>query len=110
MATEDWKIRAAHRRQTLLDKIPSGWKLDSSWTDAVSPDVKQTVIPVPAKSGILSAKELNITENHDATSLLEALASGKYSSFDVTMAFCKRAAIAHQLVSFSCRSISIRYS
>ncbi|KAH7379676.1 amidase signature domain-containing protein [Cadophora sp. MPI-SDFR-AT-0126] len=39
------------------------------------------------------------TENYTAVKLLEHLASGKFTSVAVTTAFCKRAAIAQQLVS-----------
>lgn len=56
------------------------------------------VMDVPHQSGIMTTKELEITEM-DATSLLELMASGQLKSYDVTLAFCKRAAIAQQLVS-----------
>jgi amidase len=103
MTTKNWETVAAHRRQTLRDKIPQQWRLSKSWTEAFTPDVKKIAIPVPGKSGILSPRELDITENYDATSLVEQLASGQFSSYDVTVAFCKRAAIAHQLVRISYR-------
>ena len=101
MAIEDWEALGAHRRQKLLDKIPPQWRLSKNWTEAITPDVKKVSISVPRESGILSTGELEITENHDATSLVEALASRQLSSYEVTLAFCKRAAIAHQLVSLS---------
>lgn len=51
----------------------------------------------PEKSGILSADELRIT-TLSATDLVTYLARGELKSVDVTLAFCKRAALAHQLV------------
>jgi amidase len=55
------------------------------------------VMDLPYTCGIMSKEELELTDK-DATELLELLASGKVKSYDVTLAFCKRAAIAQQLV------------
>lgn len=54
---------------------------------------------LPRRCGLLSESELEITENYPATQLLAKLASGQLSSLAVTTAFCKRAAIAQQVVS-----------
>lgn len=51
------------------------------------------------RSGILSSHEIQITEAYDVAGLLKGLASGTLTAVDVTAAFSKRAAIAHQLVS-----------
>lgn len=51
----------------------------------------------PKESGIMSEEELKITES-SATDLVHQMASGKLTSVAVTTAFCKRAALAHQLV------------
>lgn len=53
---------------------------------------------VPKSCGILTSEELAITES-SAVDLVSQLAAGKLTSVAVTTAFCKRAAIAHQLVS-----------
>ncbi|KAM3511972.1 hypothetical protein MY11210_004372 [Beauveria gryllotalpidicola] len=50
-------------------------------------------------SAPVSEKELDITESHNVSELLEALAGGKLTALEVTTAFCKRAAVAHQLKS-----------
>ncbi|KAF4998732.1 hypothetical protein FGRMN_3058 [Fusarium graminum] len=55
------------------------------------------VTGIPRSCGILSKRELDITENYDATSLAAAIASRKFTSVAVVTAFCKRAMIAHQL-------------
>lgn len=52
---------------------------------------------VPKSCGILTAGELAITES-SAVDLVSQLAAGKLTSVAVTTAFCKRAAIAHQLL------------
>lgn len=48
--------------------------------------------------GILTSREIDITEAKDATALLAEIHSGKYTAIEATTAFCKRAVIAHQLV------------
>lgn len=58
------------------------------------------MIDVPASSGILSEQELKITES-TASELVPRLAKGQLKAVDVTLAFCKRAALAHQLVGFT---------
>lgn len=47
--------------------------------------------------GLLNDIEYSITSDYDATALLEKLKAGFWSAEQVTTAFCKRAAIAHQL-------------
>lgn len=56
-------------------------------------------VDIPLTCGLLNKTETRITSDHDATALLEKLADGIWSVEEVTVAFCKRAAIAHQLVS-----------
>lgn len=55
------------------------------------------VTHIPRQCGLLSDDEINITENYTATQLVNLLASGKLSAEQVTIAFLKRAGIAHQL-------------
>lgn len=53
------------------------------------------------KSGILSQRELEITEQYSVAELLTALSSGQITAVEATLAFSKRAAIAQQLVRLS---------
>ena len=46
----------------------------------------------------MTSQELEITEHTDAAVLLRKLASGQLSTVTVTKAFCRRAAIAQQLI------------
>jgi hypothetical protein len=57
------------------------------------------VLEFPRQCSILTQAEVRLTEDHDATSLLHEIAAGRVTSVAVTTAFCKRAAIAQQLVS-----------
>ncbi|KAJ9285560.1 hypothetical protein DTO021C3_6814 [Paecilomyces variotii] len=87
---EKWEELVADKRARLEKTIPAEWKIQTLPTE-------DSVIDYPTKSGLLSAKELEIT-NSTATDLVAKLATGELKSYDVTLAFCKRAALAHQLL------------
>ena len=89
-----WQSVAAQKQKIQKEAIPKEWLLES-----LPPTSQLDVRDVPRTCGILNAKELEITEQHDATSLILALREGKYSALEVAIAFCKRAAIAQQLTS-----------
>ncbi|KAI7055522.1 amidase [Hortaea werneckii] len=91
---ETWQAIAARKQRERADRIPSQWKLPPAHMPAES---RTNVLSVPRECGLLSQQELNITENSDASALVSALSSGQLKAVDVTTAFCKRAAIAHQL-------------
>lgn len=59
------------------------------------------MLALPAKSGLLSPEELEITSKYDAVALSENLRSDTFSALAVATAFCKRAAIAHQAVRYA---------
>ncbi|THY92519.1 glutamyl-tRNA amidotransferas-like protein subunit A [Aureobasidium pullulans] len=86
---KDWKEIAAAKNQRINDSIPKEWRIDTS-------SLPDNVMEIPATSGILSKTELDIT-NSSATDLVAKLAAGKLKAVDVTTAFCKRAAISHQV-------------
>ncbi|PSN62190.1 amidase [Corynespora cassiicola Philippines] len=90
-AVKDYRIIAAEKKAERQSKIPKEWLLSQSY------DGLANLVDIPLTCGILSDVECNITSNFDATALLEKLKSGEWSSEQVTIAFCKRAAIAHQL-------------
>lgn len=87
-----WKSIVARKQAERDARIPTAWRLKK-----LPPNDRWNVLDVPKESGILSAAELRITEAPDATTLLEGLQSGKLTAVEVTTAFCKRAAIAHQV-------------
>jgi amidase len=90
-----WQERAADKRAQLQASIPSAWLLPASTLAAPPSDVRS----IPRSSGILTQLELQITEEDDAGMILYKICSREWSSEQVTLAFCKRAAIAQQLVS-----------
>ncbi|KAF2471273.1 amidase signature enzyme [Lindgomyces ingoldianus] len=96
--TADWQTVAALKRDALSKKIPVGWRIPSSILDQVSETSTLNVLNIPRECGLLTEQELELTENYDATALIELMSGGKVKSYDVTLAFCKRAAIAQQLV------------
>lgn len=85
-----WQERAADKRNRIDHSIPAEWKITTLPSET-------SVINFPEKSGLLSVKELLITKT-PATLLVAKLANGELSSVEVTLAFAKRAALAHQLV------------
>ncbi|KAK2602278.1 hypothetical protein N8I77_008826 [Diaporthe amygdali] len=99
-----WQARAAEKRARCQSQIPKAWELPAALVQSLAHPLESSKnnlveLNIPRRSGLLTEKELNITEAHDARSLLKALASGELTSLEVTVAFCKRAAIAQQLTS-----------
>ncbi|KAJ4369968.1 hypothetical protein N0V83_005732 [Neocucurbitaria cava] len=95
----DWASLARSKRDSVAAKIPSAWLLPSATTQALHSSATLNVLDIPRTSTILTPKELQITETHDATALVSLLSSGALTSVEVVTAFCKRAAIAQQCVS-----------
>ncbi|EKD21267.1 uncharacterized protein L3040_000693 [Drepanopeziza brunnea f. sp. 'multigermtubi'] len=85
------EIRDAKKAEQLA-RIPQEWRL-SEFPPAGTVDVR----PVISTCGILSARELKITGDSDATALAAAIAEGVYSAEEVAVAYCKRAALGQQL-------------
>ncbi|KMP05938.1 acetamidase [Coccidioides immitis RMSCC 2394] len=97
MTIADWQLKVQAKQVEVAAKIPKEWRLPSEITESISQDSKKSVIDVPRTCGLLTPRELEITENYDATDLLQKLASREFSSVEVTTAFAKRAAIAQQV-------------
>ncbi|KAH9946646.1 general amidase [Amylocystis lapponica] len=91
MSLEDWQQHVADKRRRQKESIPQQWLIPPISKDHLN------VLDVPATCGLLTSKELEITNTADVSVLLERLASAEWSSVEVTTAFCKRAVIAHQL-------------
>ncbi|KJA21303.1 hypothetical protein HYPSUDRAFT_165783 [Hypholoma sublateritium FD-334 SS-4] len=92
MATIHWQEIVAQKRKEQAASIPKDWILPN----LPSKDTLN-VIDFPEKCGLLTAKEIEIT-NTEVDVILKKLANGIWSSVEVTTAFSKRAIIAHQLV------------
>ncbi|KAK9899619.1 amidase [Cystobasidium minutum MCA 4210] len=89
---ENWRELAAQKKQSVYDAIPKRWLLPKGKYDDLL-----NVMDVPKDCGILSSKDLEITEIDDVPVLAKKIAQEELSSAEVATAFCKRAAIAHQL-------------
>ncbi|KAF2118945.1 amidase signature domain-containing protein [Lophiotrema nucula] len=94
----DWETLASSKRAQNHSKIPKEWLLPSTITDTISETSSQNVLDIPTSCGLLTPQEVELTERYDATDLISKMSKGEVKSYDVTLAFCKRAAIAHQLV------------
>ncbi|KAH9978271.1 general amidase [Lactifluus volemus] len=86
-----WQELAAEKKRRQAASIPQGWLITPP------PDDVLDVTDIPAKCGLLSTRELEITNVGKLSVLLNRLATGEWSSVQVTTAFCKRAVIAQQL-------------
>jgi len=88
----DWKRRAREKRAAQIERIPQGWRLPPL---AALP--RNALLYIRGCT-LLTLEELTITEILDARALLKRIATGHLSAVDVARAFCKRAALAQQLV------------
>ncbi|BGP05084.1 hypothetical protein JCM10049v2_000888 [Rhodotorula toruloides] len=88
-----WAVEAAAKKAAQSALIPSAWRLPSTLLDTLPLDVR----PVVAACGLLTARQVTITEIDEASVILTRLRNGEYSAVEVAEAFCLRAAIAHQL-------------
>ncbi|KAH7394422.1 amidase signature domain-containing protein [Pyrenochaeta sp. MPI-SDFR-AT-0127] len=90
---QDWEKISAAKRAALAESVPTEYRVPK---DQLPPESQLDVTAWPRESGWFSPKELEITDS-TASHLLRQLASRTWSSEEVTKAFCKRAAAAHQL-------------
>jgi amidase len=87
-----WRETARQKRQQQASSIPVGWRLKT-----IPSDFKDCR-PVIEACGILSAKELEITNTTEGPRILHNITSRTWTSEAVATAFCKRAAVAQQLI------------
>ncbi|TFK57254.1 general amidase [Heliocybe sulcata] len=86
-----WQSSVADKRKRQQESIPK------EWTVPVPANDVSNVIRFPEQSGVMSSKELQITNEVDVQELLQKLASGQWSAVEVTTAFYKRAILAQQV-------------
>jgi amidase len=96
--TEDWQALIDQKLIDRASQIPPEWKLSSDLTELVRPDSSTSAFDLLRRTALLSPRELEITGTYSAESLVKLLATRQITSLEVTTAFCKRAAIAQQLV------------
>jgi amidase len=92
---KSWELMAAAKRSSTLAKIPKEWLLDPADLEKAS---RQRDLAGPFIEQYLSAEEIAIVRQ-DSVSIVTSIHKGEYSAVQVARAFCKVAAIAHQIVS-----------
>lgn len=89
----DWEAKASAKRASLANLIPPEWKIEASQIPPSSA-LRDFAVFI---CGFLDPQELMIT-NAPASKILVNVRSRQWTAVDVTLAFCHRAAVAHQLV------------
>jgi amidase len=88
-----WEEIGAAKRAALAELVPPEFRIPQH---LVPPPSQLNVTRFPEESGWFSQKELDITSSA-SSAILENVANRKWSTYEVTRAFCKRASAAHQL-------------
>ena len=96
MSQDSWKDRAAAKRAETLNKILPEWRLSADDLERAS---QQREITGPFIEQFLDKDEISVT-SMTSVPLLKALAEQKWSAVQVATAFCRRAAVAHQIVGY----------
>lgn len=102
MATQQPYEAIAERKQAqLAAAIPAEWRLPAhlipagmlSIAESITKGPKQysrvNVMEIPRTCGLLSSKELEITEKYDVRRLVAAMTEGKFKAEEVVRGFCK---------------------
>ncbi|KAF8156034.1 general amidase [Crassisporium funariophilum] len=87
-----WKKLCIQKQKAQHAAIPTEWLL----SDQPSSPPANT-LNIPSTCGLLTSRELMITETTDVDVILHKLRTAEWTSLEVTTAFYKRAIIAHQL-------------
>lgn len=84
---------AQGKREQRQKRIPKAWLLSQEQLQS------RDILSLPEHCGILTAREYHITQTHDAVDIVNGITNGKLTAREVAVAFCKRAAVAQQMVS-----------
>jgi hypothetical protein len=98
MEDTDWDRLVDEKRRDRDSRIPKEWRLPSHIVERVSSETPTNAFDVLKANSLLTPRETHLTERYTAQQLLRGIASGTLTSLEVCSAFCKRAAIAQQLV------------
>ncbi|KGO41171.1 Amidase, fungi [Penicillium expansum] len=93
MTGGSWQLKGEAKRQSILNAIPTKWRL----THHVPPATELRDVTGDYIRQYLTEREIEITET-DAVDIVAQTSTGRWSALEVTEAFCHRAALAHQLV------------
>ncbi|KAK2744815.1 hypothetical protein FQN57_004139 [Myotisia sp. PD_48] len=89
----NWQEKAAAKKADSLSKIPQEWRLS---TEQLQNAKLQKQFAGDFIQSFLSDAERTIC-SLESTSIVEKIKTGEYTSSQVTAAYCKAAAIAHQI-------------
>ncbi|CAI7644128.1 unnamed protein product [Penicillium glandicola] len=93
MHDPSWRLKGEAKRLSILNSIPEKWRLEYP----VPPATELRDVTGDYIRQYLTEREIKITET-DAVDIVAHTSTGRWSSLEVTEAFCHRAALAHQLV------------
>jgi hypothetical protein len=82
--TPKWQSVSWQKKDQQFARIPAEWRLSRLPSSNIT-----NYLDVPRECGLLTDRELDITENYDATALAQAIRERKLNCVDVTTAFCK---------------------
>lgn len=89
-----WEVKAAAKQAGTRAKIPPSWRLSAgdlqrakNQQDLTGPFIRQFL-----------PENVNIITSKDSLELVESLRRGDLTAVEVATAFCKTAAVAHQIV------------
>ncbi|KAL4891091.1 amidase signature domain-containing protein [Aspergillus ambiguus] len=106
MGSVEWQPLVANKQYLRHGMVPDEWKIPKDLLLDLQRegtfDVRKNDLVrdyVVHQTGILSPRELEITERYTPSDLISAMAEGTLTTSEVTLAYCKRAAVADQLVS-----------
>ncbi|KAJ5740994.1 fatty-acid amide hydrolase [Penicillium malachiteum] len=94
---KDTKQLIAVAQNVLAESIPVKYMVPA---EMLPPKSQLDVHNFPAQSGLMSPKELQITET-SSVDIVKAIANGEWTAEEVTVAFARRAVISHQVTNFA---------
>jgi amidase len=90
---QSWKAAAAAKRASTLEKVPLPWRLDPAQLEEAK---RQRNLAGAFIQQFLQPCEIAIV-SRDSVDLVNDIKDGKLTATEVATAFCKTAAIAHQI-------------
>jgi amidase len=93
--SSSWKDLAEQKRNAVVNSIPQKWQIQKS--KLPSNNEQRDVTGYIQQ--FLSKREVEITET-DVIGIAKETSAGNWTAAEVAEAFCHRASLAHQLVSY----------
>ena len=97
VAKFDWVNAVRIKQSDLKDKTPREWLVSPDFVTSLN-STRLLEQNVAGRCGVLSTREIELTEQFSAIELLQKLKDRSLTSVELTTAFCKRACVAQQFV------------